>query len=92
MCEHFTLLPHREDPGVPREVVDDPHIISATTECSHLSWPHTFEWLTLLLSKLTGCTYAFNLLLSKGRESDDDSFRMHAFELLEIDVADAIVS
>ena len=36
--EHFTLMPHRVDPGVPREVVDEEHIISASTECCRLSW------------------------------------------------------
>ena len=32
------------------------------------------------------------LLLYKVGESDDDFFRLHSFELLEIDVADPFVS
>ena len=36
VSEHFALLPHRVDPGVLGEVVDEEHIISASTECSRL--------------------------------------------------------
>ena len=42
----------------------------------------------MLFAELASFTHTFNLLPSKGRESDDDSFRLHFFELLEIDVAD----
>ena len=34
--EHFALLPHWVDPGVPGEVVDEEHVISASAECSRL--------------------------------------------------------
>ena len=37
VSEHFTLLPHRVDPGVPGEVIDEEHVISASVECSRLS-------------------------------------------------------
>ena len=36
VSEHFALLPHWVDPGVPGEVVDKEHIISASAECSRL--------------------------------------------------------
>mgnify|MGYP000550673338 CR=1 FL=1 len=45
----------------------------------------------MLLAELASFTQSNNLLLYKGRESDDDSFRLHSFELLEIDVADPFV-
>ena len=38
VSEHFALFPHRVDPGVPGVVVDEEHVISASTECSRLSW------------------------------------------------------
>ena len=38
MGEHFTLLPHREYPGVPREVIDKRHIVPETTKCCRLEW------------------------------------------------------
>ena len=41
-----------------------------------------------MFSELASFTYAYNLLLSKGLESDNDSFRLHALEFLEIHVAD----
>ena len=44
-----------------------------------------------LLSKLARFTYAFNLLLFECWESDDDSFRLHRFEFVEIDVANSLV-
>ena len=44
----------------------------------------------MLFTELAGFTYACNLL-GKGRESNDDPFRLHSFELLEIDVADPFV-
>ena len=34
--EHFALLSHWVDPGVPGEVVDEEHVISASAECSGL--------------------------------------------------------
>ena len=36
VSEHFALLPHRIDPRVPREVVDEEHVISASAKCSRL--------------------------------------------------------
>ena len=54
--------------------------------------PLFWERLSVLFSELTSVTYASNLLLSEGRESDDNSFRLHSFELLEIDVASPLVS
>ena len=36
VSEHFTLLPHQIDPSVPRKVVDEEHVISASAECSRL--------------------------------------------------------
>ena len=36
--EHFALLSHTVDPGMSREVVDECHVVSATTECCHLGW------------------------------------------------------
>ena len=38
VSEHFTLLPHRVEPRVPGEVVDEEHVISASAECSRLRW------------------------------------------------------
>mgnify|MGYP007109642940 CR=1 FL=1 len=49
------------------------------------------ERLPMLFTELASFAYTCNLLLSKGRESDDDSFDLHAFHLLEIDVADPFV-
>ena len=54
--------------------------------------PLLWERLSVLFSELAGLTHACNLLLSEGRESDDNSFRLHSFELLEIDVADPFVA
>ena len=45
----------------------------------------------MLFSELTGLTDACNLLLSESQEFDDDSFGLHSFELLEIDVAYPLV-
>ena len=53
--------------------------------------PLLWERLSVLFAELAGFTYTCNLLLGKGRESDDDSFRLHSFELLEINVADSFV-
>ena len=36
VTEHFALLPHWVDLGVPGEVVDEENVISASAECSHL--------------------------------------------------------
>ena len=41
----------------------------------------------MLLAELASFTHSGNLLLCKSRESDDDSFRLHSLELLEIGVA-----
>ena len=53
--------------------------------------PLLWKWLSVLFAELTGFAYACKLLLGKGRESDYDSFRLHSFELLEIDVVDPFV-
>ena len=45
----------------------------------------------MLLAELARFAYTFNLLLFVCRESDDDSFRFHCFEFVEIDVADSLV-
>ena len=45
----------------------------------------------MLFSELTGLTDACNLLLSESQEFDDDSFGLHSFEILEIDVAYPLV-
>ena len=37
VSEHFALLPHRVDPGVPGVVIDKEHVISASSKCSRLS-------------------------------------------------------
>ena len=42
----------------------------------------------MLFVELASFTHTCNLLLIKGRESDDDFFRLHSFELLEIDAVD----
>ena len=42
----------------------------------------------MLFAEFSGFAYTCTLFLDKGRESDDDSFGLHSFELLEIDVAD----
>ena len=49
--------------------------------------PLFWERLSMLLAELASFTQSNNLLLYKGRESDDDSFRLYSFELLDIDVA-----
>ena len=36
VSEHFTLLPHRVDPGVPGKIVNKRDIISASAECTYL--------------------------------------------------------
>ena len=45
----------------------------------------------MLFAELAGFTYTYNLLLGKCQEFDDDSFRLHSFELLEIDMGDSFV-
>mgnify|MGYP000636192767 CR=1 FL=1 len=37
VSEHFAFMSHRVDPGVPGEVVDEEHVISASAKCSRLS-------------------------------------------------------
>ena len=49
--------------------------------------PLLWERLSVLFAELVGFSHTCNLLLGKGRESDDDSFRLHSFERLAIDVA-----
>ena len=44
----------------------------------------------LLLSELC-FTHSFDLFLFEGRELDNDSFRLHRLELIEIDVANLLV-
>ena len=46
----------------------------------------------MLFVKLSGFAYTRNVLLGKGWESDDDSFRLHSFELLKINVTNSFVS
>ena len=46
----------------------------------------------MLFAEFSGFAYTCTLFLDKGRESDDDSFGLHSFELLEIDVASPLVS
>ena len=46
----------------------------------------------MLLAELARFTYTFNLLLFEGWELDDDSFRLHALELLEVDMVDSFMS
>ena len=52
-----------------------------------LSW----EWMSLLLVELKCLTYTSALSFCKIQESDDNSFRLHVLELLEIDVVDSLV-
>ena len=49
------------------------------------------KWRSTLLSELTCCTYARNLLRGKVRESEYDSFRLHVLKLLKVDVANSLV-
>ena len=37
VSEHFALLPHRVDPSVLGEVIDEEHVVSASAECSRMS-------------------------------------------------------
>ena len=53
--------------------------------------PFFWEWLSVLFAELAGFTYTRNLLLGKCRKSDYDSFRLHPFKLLEINVDDLLV-
>ena len=82
--------PHRVDPGVSGEVVDEEHVISASVECSHLTrspyvgmeyveeaFAHVslfWERVSMVLAELARFAYAFNLLLFECWESDHDSF------------------
>ena len=53
VSEHFSLLPRRVDPGVPREVVDERHIVPTTIECCHLGWsPHIWMYYIQVTSKI----------------------------------------
>ena len=45
----------------------------------------------MLLAELAGRTYTFNLFLLECRDPDDDSFRLHCLELLEVDMANPLV-
>ena len=45
----------------------------------------------VVFTELAGFTYTCNLLLSKRWESDEDSSRLHSFELREINVANPFV-
>ena len=51
-----------------------------------------WKWMSMLFAELAWFTYTFNLLISEGREFDEDPFRLHPLKLLEIDVADYLVS
>ena len=44
----------------------------------------------MLLADLASFADAFNLLLFECREPDDDSFRLHRLEFVEIDVANPL--
>ena len=44
-----------------------------------------------IVCELIRFTYTYHLLFGKSRESDDDSFRLYSFELLEVDVANSFV-
>ena len=101
--EHFALLTHGIKLDVPGEVLDEHYIVTTTTECCRLGSspylliyyikdpfahvPLLWEQLSVLFAELIGFRHTCNLLLRKGRESNDDSFRQHSFEILEIDVA-----
>ena len=50
------------------------------------------KWASVLLAELARFAYTFNLLLFECRESDDDSFRFHCLEFVEIDVVDSLVT
>ena len=107
VSEHFSLLPRRVDPGVPREVVDERDIISASAKCGYLCRPRNVgvdyihdsfahiplyrEWMSVLLPELARLTYANALSFHKVWEFGDDSFRLHVLELLEIDMVDCLV-
>ena len=45
----------------------------------------------MLFAELASFAHASNLLFGEGRESGDDSFRLHSCELLEIDVVNPFV-
>ena len=45
----------------------------------------------MLFVELAGFAYTYLLLFGKSWEFDDDSFRLHSFELLKINVADSFV-
>ena len=61
--EHFTLLPNREDPGVPREVDDKCDVVPASTEGCHLGWsPHIWIYYIYVSREWT-----FDLLFFLGR-------------------------
>ena len=49
------------------------------------------ELLLVLFVELTSFIYSYNLLFNEGRESDDDAFRLHSLEFLDIDVAYPLV-
>ena len=47
------------------------------------------EQVPMFLGELGSFTYSINLFLFECRESDDDSFWLHALEFVEIDMADS---
>ena len=49
------------------------------------------KWILALFAELARLTYASALSFCKIQESDDNSFRLHVLELLEIDVVDSLV-
>ena len=95
--EHFTFLTHGINSSVPGEVVDEHFIISTATECCHLGWSpyiwiHNIQDSFAYVPLLWECVlHAWNLLLNECRETDDESFRLHSFELLDIDVTYPLV-
>ena len=45
----------------------------------------------MLLAELARFAHAFNLIFFECLESDDNSFRLHCFEFVEIDVANSLM-
>ena len=50
------------------------------------------EWMSALFAELARLTYANTLSFYEIQESSDDSFWLHVLELLDIDVANSLVS
>ena len=50
------------------------------------------EWMSALFAELARLTYANTLSFCEIQDSSDDSFWLHVLELLDIDVANSLVS